>query len=278
MQRATGNVPVHAWSSDTTRSDTALMFAPSCHRFLALAALFVSGCFAELSGDPDPTSEQSCIPGTVACQCYGNGTCDPELECVPEISACVPMNCVAGTEQCICDAGACAQDLECLEGLCIQSASESSSSGEPDDETTGTSSDPSSSSGNPTSSPSTTEDPSTSTTVDPSTSTTSESESESDTETDSGDPACHEMTCGDCVQCVTTQGNDCEDEAAACTANVGCGVAAQCLANCNLKGLCFDNCCEGVSPAAAAAAIALNACRADRCATTCNDYVFGQCA
>lgn len=255
------------------------MFVSSCHRFLSLAVVLVSGCFAELTtdGEPDPTSEQFCVPGTVACACYGNGTCDPDLECVAEISACVPAGCTPGMLQCTCDGELCAEDLECNSGLCVEPES-TGSSGEPDTDSTTGSSDASSTSGSPTSSPSTTEEPST-TSPDTTSSSTSESESDSNTESesDSGDPACNEMSCGACVQCVATPEGDCADEAADCTANAGCEAAAVCLASCGAKGFCFDDCCEDKTAPAIAAALALNVCRADRCATTCGDYNIGTC-
>ena len=250
------------------------MFVSSCHRFLSLAVVLVSGCFAELitDGEPDPTSEQSCIPGSVACACYGNGTCDADLECVAEIPACVPAGCAPGTLQCTCDGELCAEDLECNAGLCVEPTS-TSGGGETDTDST-SSGDPSATGGSPTSSPSTTEDPST-TSPDPSSSSTSDSDAES--ESDSGDPACNEMLCGACVQCVAMPGGDCEAEAAECTANPGCQAAAVCLASCGVKGFCFDDCCADKTAQAIAAALALNVCRADRCAAICGDYNLGLC-
>lgn len=268
----------------TPRPDAALMFVSSCHRFLSLAVVLVSGCFAELStGDePDTTSSsQSCSPGSIACACYGNGTCDAGLECVAEISACIPSGCMPGTLQCTCEGSLCAQGLECEAGLCVEPDSGSSSTSEPDPDGSTSTSDATSMTETVTTTASTTVDPVTSTTDPSSSSTTSDpttdSESETESESESGDPMCELMSCGQCFQCVGMPGGECAEEAAACEAIQGCEGAAICFTSCGVKGLCLDDCCEDRSPEAVNAAVAFNACRENACVNTCVDYNDALC-
>lgn len=245
-----------------------------------LALVLGAGCFAEFApeGSPaatvDPTAEQSCTPGALACDCYGNGTCDPELECVAEISTCVPAGCTAGSRHCVCDGGACDGELTCDAGLCVEVDSASSGGGGSEDTAGAASSE----------GPSATTDGESGELPDGTESSsgsesgpTSVSGSDSDTDAETGEVACGEQTCGECVVCAVQQAAGCAGAAEQCEDAVGCQSAAACLASCGVKGLCLDDCCDGLSPAAVDAALTLNACRADTCAAACGDYNIGQC-
>lgn len=58
-----------------------------------------------------------CEEGTETCACYGNATCNAELDCVEGV--CVREDCEAGAVNCPCLPGdVCAGDLVCAGGLC----------------------------------------------------------------------------------------------------------------------------------------------------------------
>lgn len=248
---------------------------------LALA-LLLGGCFAELglqgTGEPEPM----CELGSVACACYGNDSCDPGLRCVPEISTCVPADCIEGTEQCTCTPdGACVDGFSCAGGVCVDpwpqsdtASTSGSDSGDPPD---------AEASGNPSTTESTTSitttDSGPTTTTATTTSTTTEETGEETTTTE-GVPMCDDgLSCGVCVDCVTEAGQECAAEANECDGEFGCLEASLCLRACGVKGLCQDNCCAGTSNAASMKAEALNACRANACAVQCaGGYSDGLCA
>jgi hypothetical protein len=101
-------------------------------RVVLLALLVLSaGCFS----DPNPgqtgttassgttageseseTGEPACPDGSAGCDCYGNSTCDAELEC--EDGTCKLPECVAGSLNCDCYEGNCFTGLVCMDGTC----------------------------------------------------------------------------------------------------------------------------------------------------------------
>lgn len=230
-----------------------------------LFAATAAACFTEAPIDEDPaaTSEGgSCTPGALGCECYGNGTCDPALECAAATGTCVPAGCSLGEVHCLCDHGSCDEPLLCIAGMC---AAPSDSSGSADDSSTD--------------SPTTTNDPSSTThattssaTSDPSTSTTGESE-----ESDSGSSStteglgdCSELSCDACIDCTTEPGQPCDDEADACVGAPGCGEAAELMLGCAEFGFgCANDSCADADPGAKVLAQALHQCRVDQCTTPC---------
>src|SRR5690349_23056029 len=181
-----------------------------------LFAATAGACFTEAPIDEDPaaTSEGgSCTPGALGCECYGNGTCDPALECAAATGTCVPAGCSLGEVHCLCDHGSCDEPLLCIAGMC---AAPSDSSGTADDSSTDsptTTNDASSTTNATTSSP--TSDPSTSETGE-----TEESERGSSSTTEGlGD--CSELSCDACIDCTTEPGQPCDDEADACVGAPG---------------------------------------------------------
>lgn len=225
---------------------------------LATAACFVEQPELSVTGGEDP--QPTCTPGSASCPCYGNGTCDAGLACAgPDV--CVPMGCVPGHAMCVCGEQGCDASLECVAGVCASPSSDeagSSSGDEPDaesssDGTAAGSSESGSSSGG-------------------------SSDGGGSSSEGEGTPACDELGCGACVDCVADGNGSCAAQADSCEQLAGCPAAAACLATCGVDGLCIDPCCEGLAPAAVAAAMALDACREDACAATCTDYNHGLCA
>ncbi len=253
------------------RVDSLDMLVPSIRRFGWAVVALLSGCFAELASESstnDSSSAQSCEAGALGCECYGNGSCDPTLECVAEISMCVPADCTAGSAGCVCDQADCEAGSVCTDGLCVAMADTSTGS---DNGSGGTTADmQTESTGDEPDGSSTGDDPGSSTG-----NTNASAESSDDAET--GSVACDAQSCGVCVGCVAEPAGDCSVAAQQCDQEPGCAAAAVCLVSCGAKGLCLDACCDGISGAAAAAAVMLNGCRADQCAAACVDYNIGQC-
>jgi hypothetical protein len=98
------------------------------HALSALALpliLCTSGCFDDPAvndstttnnAEDSETGTDACPDGSAGCDCYGNNTCDAELECVDEI--CKLPECVAGSLNCDCYEGVCLTGLVCMEGVC----------------------------------------------------------------------------------------------------------------------------------------------------------------
>lgn len=96
---------------------------------VAVTVMMLTGCFNDLPPAGTPTTATAgsgtrggtanvCTPGSVTCPCYGNGTCDAGLSCQTDLQLCIPIACSAGTNNCVCDGGACAASLSCVGGLC----------------------------------------------------------------------------------------------------------------------------------------------------------------
>jgi hypothetical protein len=99
------------------------------HSFAALALSLVTcstGCFDDPAANDTSTtnSEDSasgtdggaCPDGSAGCACYGNDTCDAELECIG--GTCKLPECVPGSLNCDCYEGVCLTGLLCMEGVC----------------------------------------------------------------------------------------------------------------------------------------------------------------
>jgi hypothetical protein len=106
-----------------------------------------------------------------------------------------------------------------------------------------------------------------------------EEDEESDGSSDETGPdvQCDNVDCSECADCVVKPEAACGDLAAACEKEPGCLTAAACMVACGVEGICFDNCCEGTSDDAMAAAEALNLCRSDYCTAACGEYPAAQC-
>ncbi|HWB79235.1 MAG TPA: hypothetical protein VG755_29945 [Nannocystaceae bacterium] len=230
-----------------------------------LFAATATACFTEAPIDDDPTATSeggTCTPGALGCECYGNGTCDPALECAAATGTCVPAGCSLGEVHCLCDHGSCDEPLLCIAGMC---AAPSDSSGTADDSST----DSPSTTNAETSTTNTTT--TTASTSDPSTSTgeSEESESESSSTTE-GLPDCGELMCDACIDCVSDRGQPCDDETDACVGAPGCGEAAELMLGCAEFGFdCDENSCAGANETAKDLAQALHQCRVDQCTTPC---------
>jgi hypothetical protein len=228
-----------------------------------------AACFSEAPIDDNPVStsdDGGCTPGSLSCECYGNGTCDPALECAPETSTCVPAGCELGEVHCLCDHGSCDDPLLCIAGMC---AAPSDSSGSADSFTSTNADGSSSSVGGSESSDSGSTGVATS---------QSASESEGGSSSTTEAPIdCASLECGDCVYCVTDAGGPCADEADACGGATGCGDAAECMVECGALGLCGSNCCAAIDSATQDLALMVNQCRADQCAMPCGGYVDPWC-
>ncbi len=107
-------------------------------------AAALGGCFEDappLAGSTssiDNTASSGggdCVEGSAGCPCYGNGSCDAELQCEPQVQVCIPVDCMPGTEGCSCDGGECGAGLECAQGLCGEpvetSSGDTSTTGSP---------------------------------------------------------------------------------------------------------------------------------------------------
>ncbi len=232
-----------------------------------LLAATAAGCFSEAPIDDGPsvTSDSGgCAAGGLGCECYGNGTCDPSLECAPQTNSCVPADCELGHVHCLCDNESCVEPLLCVAGICAAPSDSSgveSSSGMPADTSAGEVT-------------ATTSDPDTSGSVGPTTSEPTSDTSSSDESTGEPPVVCEDLDmCADCAECIAEPEQFCAPQADACGGTEGCNAAAACMMTCGTGGLCLDNCCEGLDAATVALALALNDCRADQCAAgPCNDY------
>lgn len=100
---------------------------PSSRQTLAAAfalALVVvasaTGCFddpaANDTSNSGGTEGGACPDGSAGCACYGNDTCDAELECLD--ATCKLPECVAGSLNCDCYESVCFTGLLCMEGVC----------------------------------------------------------------------------------------------------------------------------------------------------------------
>lgn len=95
-----------------------------------LQLVLVAACFSEPPlADAATTGEVECPMGGVGCACNGNGTCDVGLECAALIDVCVPADCMAGTEDCVCVGPDCLIGLACEGGICV--APQGGSDGDP---------------------------------------------------------------------------------------------------------------------------------------------------
>lgn len=90
---------------------------------VALALLLLSssaGCFEDPAAtdtdNGDETGDEVCPDGSAGCDCYGNDTCDQDLECIDGL--CKLPECVAGSLNCDCYEGVCLTGLLCMEGVC----------------------------------------------------------------------------------------------------------------------------------------------------------------
>src|SRR5689334_13146898 len=87
-----------------------------------LLAVGAPACFSEEpfvdSGTPgSSTGGGDCTPGALGCDCYGNATCDPMLECAAPSNVCVPAGCEPGQVHCLCDNDSCDEPLLCVAGI-----------------------------------------------------------------------------------------------------------------------------------------------------------------
>jgi hypothetical protein len=62
------------------------------------------------------TGDGACPDGSAGCDCYGNGTCDTDLECID--GTCKLPECLPGSLNCDCYEGVCLSGLVCMDGLC----------------------------------------------------------------------------------------------------------------------------------------------------------------
>ncbi|MBC8069265.1 MAG: hypothetical protein IAG13_13095 [Deltaproteobacteria bacterium] len=240
----------------------------------------VPACFSEEpltdSGPPGSstggTSGGECTLGALGCDCYGNATCDSMLECAMPAGVCVPAGCEPGQVHCFCDQDSCDEPLLCVAGICA-APSDSTGSSEASTASPDTSGGPSSSTASSTGTVDSTSD----VTSDPST-TSSESSEGSSSETG---PAvvCDELACTECVDCAITDEQDCGPAYDTCEATPGCPFIAVCMATCSFDGLCLDDCCDGETGAAVAAAHAVNECQTEVCApSSCSDLQSLNCS
>jgi len=270
---AAGNVPgVFAVLRTARWKRLRPMLAPLFTRSW-LALVLVSGCFSEpgsLGEGGGTTSVQSCEAGGLGCVCYGNASCDFGLECVTALDVCVPMDCAAGSLQCVCDDGGCDGVLACTDGVCVESTpGTASATGDPTGDPTGDTQVADESTG-----PGTSSDPS----ATASEGSSSSGSAEGTTEGETGEIQCGELACDECPVCAVGPAADCAALSAVCDDEPGCQTAASCLMNCGVTGFCFDDCCASATPMAASAAMALNTCRADECTVACGEYFSGLCS
>jgi hypothetical protein len=236
-----------------------------------LLAVGVSACFTEQALDDTGLAESTsgdggCTPGALGCDCYGNATCDPMLECAAPTGTCVPTGCAPGEVHCLCDHDSCEEPLLCVAGIC---AAPSDSSGGTD--SSSGSADTSSGASTVTTTADSSGD---ATSAGPTSTDADETGSSSDT---GSLVVCDDLDCEACVDCVIEDGQPCAALAETCEGAPGCDGAAACMAYCGVTGLCLDDCCAMASPGARAAALALNECRSSSCATACFDYQAPVC-
>ena len=94
------------------------------HTYAALALSLIvwsTGCFDDpaandTSNDGSGTEGEACPDGSAGCACYGNGTCDADLECIAD--TCKLPECVPGSLNCDCYEGVCFTGLLCMDGVC----------------------------------------------------------------------------------------------------------------------------------------------------------------
>ena len=232
----------------------------------AALALF-AGCFTEPEESPSTTGP-SCDPGSFGCECFEGG-CAPDLVCTPS-NVCIAEDCTPGTAVCECDAmGLCGAGLECQDGICRQTGTTSVGT----DTDTSTTNDPTT-----TTTSSTTTMPDDTGTTAADSSTTEAVDTTDGTADTTGMPVncAEEPACDDCFDC--TANNECSEQQQACEALGGCLVIAECMKDCAVDGLCFDDCCDTPGPEVAAA-MALQACREDTCIVdACESYSEYTCS
>jgi hypothetical protein len=229
--------------------------------WIAACAVWGSACFTEPSADdPSATTGDVCEIGGLGCECFGNGTCDPGLACDPNALRCVPEGCNAGQLACACTpAGECDGSLLCAAGIC-----ESPDAGA----TTGGATD-----GGPVTTDATDADTTAGSTTRSGDTTTSSTASATDDATeDTGAAMCDALACEPCLGCADAEPLDCDALYGTCDGVGGCVTIANCMRDCGLTGLCFDGCCDGMSPGAISAAIDLALCRSDSCSNACSRY------
>lgn len=258
--------PAHLRESGLPGRGPAIIRSVSALRWSAGVMLLVAACFTE---DPVPmastTTDGPCTQGALSCGCYGNGTCDAGLACDPGAQLCIPAGCTPGELACRCDdQDGCNDDLACQKGICVQPGQPSTEGGSLDGDTTTaamTETGPSSATDSGTTSGTT--DPTDTTTGPPPMTTTTDGP-----ECDMG------PSCDLCIDCVDEAPPYCEMAYSACQGITGCITAAMCLRDCGLTGICFDDCCEGISMDAIDAAFELSLCRTDNCPGACGPYEF----
>ncbi len=221
--------------------------------FCALWLQLASGCFSE-PVDSGSGTEGSCELGQPTCECL-ESTCVQGYEC-NDANRCIGENCTPGTEGCSCAQGDCLPALQCLGGICLDPGTTSSTTPTSVTDTVTTTTVTDDSTTSPQTDSTTTEVTDSTTEVQP---TTSVADSSSTT----GTPVscADEVLCTTCFNC--THEAECAPEFNACTG--ACLVAAQCMASCAIDGLCFDDCCGGLSPANQQAALDLQDCREGTC-------------
>lgn len=237
-------------------------------------SLVGAGCFTDAPVDgPNmigQTAGDGCREGSSGCECYGNDTCDAGLRCAEGADVCVPTGCEPGTEHCVCGEGsACEGELECDGSVCEMPGESTSASTDPTMSSTLPITSSESGDGD-TTTDTTTTDPDTDSSASAETSSTSSTSSTTSTLED-----CGQLGCNACTDCVVEEGQPCADEQAACDALEGCMIAAGCLLDCSVTGIC-GACCSGLTMEVAEAASALNTCTGDNCSGTC-DWTPNDC-
>ncbi len=110
--------------------------------------------------------------------------------------------------------------------------------------------------------------------------TSSTSPGSSDSSSESTGPAVDcvddSTSCLECFSC--TDGLTCTDLAQACGGTQGCIDVSQCFSGCEGTGSCFEDCCEGASPAAIEAASMLSECHRKAClSASCTSFPEPMC-
>ncbi|MCR9160492.1 MAG: hypothetical protein ACE37F_27740 [Nannocystaceae bacterium] len=101
-----------------------------------LFGLLLSGCFADPASTP-----AACEDGSNGCRCYGNSSCDGQLQCNAD-GNCVDPQCEEGSALCPCYGnGTCDGTLMCTDDICrpVDAATSNASGSESETTTPGTS-------------------------------------------------------------------------------------------------------------------------------------------
>lgn len=208
---------------------------------LTAALLIVAACFSDppIASDESSDDADACAPGSDACACYSNGTCDAGLVCEREV--CSPTDCDPGRAGCPCLLGGCDPGLACIDERC---EAPSVDTGATDDggATTGTAT----------------------TTTGETTAAVDGGESSTSAATESTGAIVCGGDCSSCHACAVADGGPCDYDVT-CPAD-GCQ-AMTCFMDCvdNLGGVCA-HCCTN---AATLLDTKLADCISEQCATTC---------